>query len=205
MTTGPRAASDPAGLPADATAHGRGSSEPAGWSSGHRHRRGAAVEAGLVLTSMATTAGPLGICRSTRRRSRAQQRRPRGGAGVGQAVPGAYVAGWIKRGPTDSSVPTSRARAKPSATGRRFKPDGSAIRSASHRRWTNSCWPGSPKLLTPPAGVPSTPPRWPGASAVTGPATSSPRSPTCWPWWPPPAPPLRRRLADRLRELAELA
>ena len=120
----------------------------------------------------------------------------------GHRCPAAYVAGWIKRGPTgfigtnkSCSLQTVQALVADYNAGRLTdpvaEPDGAGragARTAARRR------------RRPPAGAPSTPPRSRAAATTDGRATSSPMSPTCSPRRPPrqPAPPLRRRLLARL-------
>ena len=135
-----------------------------------------ALSAGLVLTSIGYRGKPI---RGLPFDESAAVVPNEGGRVIG--APGSYVAGWIKRGPTDSSGPTSRApRRRCTSWSPTTTPVCLPTPPASLRRWTSSCAVVNPMWSTLRVGKPSMPLRS-RVAATSGPATSSPRSPTCWP------------------------
>ncbi len=98
---------------------------------------------------------------------------------AGEPVPGSYVAGWIKRGPT-GFIGTNKSCAAETVHNLVADYNVTACwpsRCTSPPRCPASCVAGSRPSSTPPAGRRSTRPRSPGAPGCAR-GTSSPRSPT---------------------------
>ena len=132
----------------------------------HRHRRAGAPgrRAGAHLDRLPRQADRGSAVRRVRGRG-AQRRRPGDRPGHRRPVAGAYVAGWIKRGPT-GFIGTNKSCAMQTVSqpGRRLQ-RRAADRSGRAARRAGAGWSATagPRSSTRPAGGPSTPPRSPAA------------------------------------------